>query len=418
MRILHISTRLILGGSQENTVLSCQGQADLGHEVHLAYGPIYGPEGSMLRRVRDFRTTDGRSIRTHEIKHLIRAIHPWHDALCYRELKALIADIRPDIVHTHSSKAGVIGRAAGWSVKRGSRQRSPAVIHTIHGPPFHDHLPAWKNRIYEISERFAARRCDRIVSVADAMTRRYVARGVFDDSFARSRCETIESGMEIGPYIDGSAAERRDALRAQLGLDPDDIVLGTVARLAELKGHDNLLDAAAGQMREDPRIKLLWVGDGYRRGRLESRIASLGLQGRVVLTGLVPPEDVPGYIAAMDALVHPSYREGLPRTVVQGMLGARPVVAYDCDGTPEVVIDGQTGRLVKTGDVRALADAIRWVVEHPERAREMGARGREACRERFSAERMVAKLDALYLRALAEDTGRAQTSHGSASRSA
>src|SRR5690606_37870599 len=116
LTILHISTRLILGGSQENTVLSCEGQAALGHEVHLAFGPIYGPEGSLLQRVRDFRTPDGRGIAEHEVPHLVREVRPRADAACLRELRELIERIRPDVVHTHSSKAGVLGRAAAWRV--------------------------------------------------------------------------------------------------------------------------------------------------------------------------------------------------------------------------------------------------------------------------------------------------------------
>src|SRR4051812_8329762 len=132
MRILHISTRLILGGSQENTVLSCEGQSRLGHEVHLAFGPIYGPEGSLLERAAAFNercrlgeenTRPGppcRPVVTHVVPHLVREINPIADARCYFELKRLIAELRPDVVHTHSSKAGILGRAAAWAVRGGS----------------------------------------------------------------------------------------------------------------------------------------------------------------------------------------------------------------------------------------------------------------------------------------------------------
>src|SRR6185369_7804796 len=128
MRILHISTRLILGGSQENTVLSCEGQARLGHEVHLAFGPIYGPEGSLLERVQKFRTEDGRGITTHVVPHLVREVRPVADRRCERELGDLISRLQPRIVHTHSSKAGILGRAAAWP-----RQR--------HWMPIHDPPP-------------------------------------------------------------------------------------------------------------------------------------------------------------------------------------------------------------------------------------------------------------------------------------
>jgi len=148
MRILHISTRLILGGSQENTVLSCEGQARLGHDVHLAFGPIYGPEGSLLERVRRFNSDHpdfswtapdrGPLIATHTVEHLVRDVRPWADLRCIRDLRRLIRRLDPDVVHTHSSKAGIVGRAAAWTESREhSRQGRPlAVIHTIHGPPF------------------------------------------------------------------------------------------------------------------------------------------------------------------------------------------------------------------------------------------------------------------------------------------
>src|SRR5689334_14444605 len=149
MRILHISTRLILGGSQENTVLSCEGQARLGHEVHLAFGPIYGPEGSLLDRITAFNTrcasgeettSDGaacRPIRIHTIPHLVREIRPRADWRCYYELRALIRELHPDIVHTHSSKAGILGRAAAWNECHQRSDRKGAlslgIVHTIHG---------------------------------------------------------------------------------------------------------------------------------------------------------------------------------------------------------------------------------------------------------------------------------------------
>src|SRR5439155_14115786 len=135
MRILHISTRLILGGSQENTVLSCEGQVKLGHQVHLAFGPIYGPEGSLLERVERFRPPDPRAIQTHIVPHLVRQISPWSDWRCGGELRTLIRAIRPDIVHTHSSKAGILGRWAAWRERsHPARSRTGAAGQPAAGP--------------------------------------------------------------------------------------------------------------------------------------------------------------------------------------------------------------------------------------------------------------------------------------------
>jgi glycosyltransferase involved in cell wall biosynthesis len=235
------------------------------------------------------------------------------------------------------------------------------------------------------------------VSVADAMTRQFLARGIGNPE----QYVTVYSGMEIEPFLEPAPGESRGEMRAKLGLAPGDFVIGTVARLAEHKGHDDLLDALHDDLKEHANWKLLWVGDGWWRARLMTRVRELGLERQVVTTGLVPQERVPGMMRAMDVLAHPSYREGLPRTVPQALLAGVCPVAYDVDGTGEACIDMQTGRLVPLGDRRKLREGIVWLAENPgERAR-MGERGGAMCRQRFSAERMVAELEAVYERALA-----------------
>jgi len=402
LRILHVSTRLILGGSQENTVLSCEGQARLGHEVHLAFGPIYGPEGSLLERVQRFRSADGREITTHVVPHLIRQIHPWADARCFGELKSLIRRIRPDIVHTHSSKAGILGRAAAWSVRASTKRadfdqsldalRAMGIVHTIHGPPFHKFQRKAVNTLYVASERWAARRCDVIVSVADAMTTQYRAEGIGSEG----QYTTVRSGMEVESFLRVSNDESRRASRAALGLAANDFVVGTVARLAELKGHDDLLDALAPELKARLDWKLLWVGDGWWRDRLTARIREMRLENKVVMTRLVSPERVPEMISAMDVLAHPSSREGLPRTVPQALLCGVVPVAYDVDGTGEVCRDGETGRLIGAGDLGSLRSAVVGLYDDAEERRRLAQRGQAECREMFSAERMVSRLEDVY----------------------
>ncbi len=421
MRILHISTRLILGGSQENTVLSCEGQARLGHDVHLAFGPIYGPEGSLLERVEKFRTRDGRGITTHVVPSMVRDIAPMKDWRCRRELRELIQRLSPHIVHTHSSKAGLLGRAAAWRVWRADPTSPIGVVHTIHGPPF---MPIeggaigrarirLKNLVYQQAERYAARRCHVIVSVADAMTRQFLARKIGRPA----QYVTVRSGMEVGPFLHPGPDETRDQMRASLGLSTDDVVIGTVARLAEHKGHDDLLDALGESLKSNPTWRLLWVGDGWWRERLVERARGLGLtvderdrptgaveatgpRGQLILTGLVPPTRVPALIRAMDILAHPSYREGLPRTVPQALLSAVCPVAYDVDGTGEVCRDMQTGRLVPLADRARLREAIVCLAENPGMRAELAHRGRRECEHAFAAETMVAELEKVYARAI------------------
>jgi glycosyltransferase involved in cell wall biosynthesis len=432
MRILHVSTRLILGGSQENTVLSCEGQARLGHEVHLAFGPIHGPEGSLLARVEAFgercragaeRTPVGGTcepIRTHVVPHMAREISPIADLRCRRELAGLIADLRPDIVHTHSSKAGILGRSAAWSVNRmvGANSRV-GIVHTVHGPPF---MPVEGSRgrrlrvrvtnlVYQIAERYAAGRCHVIVSVADAMTAQFMARGIgWSGQYV-----TIRSGMETERFLHAAPGESREEARLMLGLGASDFVVGTVARLAQHKGHDDLLDALGDDLKAHATWRLLWVGDGWWRERLVARARGMGLgvreldrpdgsrdgaASRVILTGLVEPDRVAAHVRAMDVLAHPSYREGMPRTIPQALLCGVCPVAYDVDGTREVCRDGVTGLLVAPGDRAGLRDAVRRLEGYPEERRAMADRGREECRVRFAAETMVAELERVYTRAL------------------
>jgi len=400
MRILHISTRLILGGSQEHVVLSCEGQTELGHDVHLAYGPIYGPEGSMLDRVLAWRASDGRTIETHEVADMVRELSPRRDRRCLKQLTALIDEVKPDIVHTHSSKAGILGRIAAW--KAGGRAGKFGVVHTVHGPPFHRYEKKWRNAVYIAAERVAAKRCHAIVSVADAMTEQFLGAGI-------GRAEqfvTVRSGMETQAYLEAISDEERARRRGALGLGADDLVIGTVSRISDLKGHGDVIEALEPLMREREAVKLLWVGDGWLREPMEKRLDELGLRGRVVITGMVAPGEVSGLVKLMDVLVHPSYREGLPRAVVQGMLGGAAVIAMDVDGTGEVCVDGETGLLIPPGDHVALRRAVELLLDDAALRAKLSVAGRERCRVEFASGRMVEETQRVYARVLEGLDGR------------
>jgi len=381
MRILHISTRLIVGGSQENTLLSCVGSANQGHQVALAYGPIYGPEGSLLPRAQ----ADGR-LACFEVPDLVRQVSPLRDLRCFRQLTQLIRDWKPDVVHTHSSKAGILGRAAAW------RLRVPAVVHTVHGLPFHRFQSRLVHRAYVLAERFAARRCHAIVSVADSMTQQSLAEGIGRPS----QYSTIRSGLDTAPFL--NAHLLRAAERDRLGIGANTTVIATLGRLAELKGHDDLITAVLPLLRARGRetLMLLWIGDGWWRKRLEQRLEYEGIRDRVIFTGLVPPDQVPALLAASDVVVHPSWREGLPRAVVQALLCARPVIAADIDGASEVCKAGETGWLVPVGDPLRLRAAIEQVTADPSHAARLAARGQSEVRSEFDGQAMVGRLLSLY----------------------
>jgi glycosyltransferase involved in cell wall biosynthesis len=409
MKILHIITRLIVGGAQENTLLTCEGLRRRGHDVTLLTGPSPGPEGTLMDRAR----AGGYQVLL--TPHLVRAPHPFHDPAAYLEIKRLCRELKPDIVHTHSSKAGILGRAAAWRVQQQNQKskiknrKSPLVVHTIHGLPFHPYQNAFARRLWIALERYAARRCDAIICVADAMTRQARAAGISPPPGIDPErfFTTIYSAMETEPFLNPTTM--REEVRAQLRIPltaPPRYVFGTIARLQPLKGHDDLLAHAAELFARVPDAHLLWIGDGIFRPRFERLLRERGWQDRVTLTGLVPPAEVPRLLPAMDALVHPSYREGLARALPQALLAGVPVISYDCDGAAEVCLDpathrdDSTGYLVKTGDAPALCHAmIRMASDRPA-AVAMGQRGRELCRTRFAADTMVNAIEALYLRLL------------------
>jgi len=373
---------MIVGGAQENTLLTTRGLIEHGHRVVLVTGPTIGPEGNLLER-------DGvpAGLEVITVPHLVRPIAPIADLRAVRALERLFRSRRFDVVHTHSSKAGVVGRIAAW------RAGVPCVVHTVHGQAFHRYAPWWQNQLYILAERFAARRCHRILAVAQAMVDQCVeARVAPPDKYS-----VVYSGMDLEPYF---RARPDSNLRRRLGIPPDVPVVGKIARLFELKGHEFLIEAAPAIVHRIPDVRFLLVGDGVLRPQIEEAVERLGLRERFVFAGLVSPSEIPRYTALMDVLVHLSLREGLPRTVVQALATGVPAVAFVLDGTPEVVHDGVTGILCRPRDAACVAKAVIDLLEHPDKARRMGEAGRELVRERFDWRRMVDLIEAEYRRVL------------------
>jgi glycosyltransferase involved in cell wall biosynthesis len=380
MRVTHVITRLIVGGAQENTIASVLGlRHKAGLDVDLIAGPTRGPEGSLEPAL-----ADSPAVLT-IVPELVRPLHPWKDVRAWQKLTELFRARQPQVVHTHSGKAGVLGRLAA------ARAGVPIIVHTIHGPSFGSFQGWFANALFRSAERYAARVTTHFVTVAEAMQRQYLAAGI-----GRPEQYTqIFSGFALEPYLDSTNDLQ---FRARLGLAPDDIVIGKIARLFKLKGHDDLLAVAPALVQKCPRIKFLLVGDGPWRGRLESRARSLGLEKHVVFTGLVAPSAVPPIVGTMDLLVHLSLREGLPRALPQALAAARPVVAYDADGANEVCLENETGFLVAPGDLPGLSERLLRLARDSALRQRLGCRGRQFVQERFGVQRMVDDLYQLYMR--------------------
>jgi len=384
MRVTHVITRLIVGGAQENTVASVLGlQQKTGWEINLISGPPGVAEGSLAGAF------DGRPGTLSILPELVRPLHPWKDWIALRRLTGIFRRSRPDLVHTHSGKAGILGRlaAAGAGV--------PIIVHTIHGPSFGAFQGRTPNALFRFAERRAARVTTHFVTVAEAMTSQYLRAGIGrPEQYTR-----IVSGFDLAPY---RAAANDPALRARWGLTPADIVVGKIARLFKLKGHDDLLLIAPALVRQDPRIRFLLVGDGPWRERIARRARALGVGGHFIFTGLVAPGEIPGLIGIMDLVVHLSRREGLPRALPQALAAARPVVAYDCDGAREVCRDNQTGFLLRPGDRAGLTARVLQLARDPGLRRELGQRGQDLVHQEFGVDKMIDELHALYLKLAGE----------------
>jgi glycosyltransferase involved in cell wall biosynthesis len=382
MRIVHVITRLIVGGAQENTLLSVAGLHHHFHDdVTLITGPAEGPEGDLFARATD------QGLKVELFPDLVRPIRPIVDLKAYRGLRAVFRRIQPEVVHTHSSKAGILGRAAAWD------EHVPAIVHTIHGMPFGPFETPLKNRMYIALERWAARRCHAIVSVCDAMTAQALAAGVGrPDQF-----QTVYSGMDADAFL--KPRRSREQVRSELGLADDEIAFATVARLFELKGHDDLIAVAREVLELNPKVKFVWIGDGILRDRLIADLERLGIRRSFILTGLVAPERIPELLGGVDVVIHPSLREGLARVLPQALLVGRPDISYDIDGAREVVLP-ETGILLKPRDLDGLRKAILRLATDPRLREAMGAEGRQRFADQFRHETMTSQLHSLYERLL------------------
>lgn len=378
MRVAHIITRLILGGAQENTLHNVDDQHHLfGDAVCLITGPGLGPEGSLEQRA----LSRGLDLRV--VPEMRRSLNPVRDLRAFRAIRRHLQEFRPDIVHTHSSKAGILGRLIAYHMG------IPAV-HTIHGASFHFGQSQLLFRAYRRSEKIAARWCRHFISVCDEMTRQYVAAGIAP----AEKFTTIYSGMDVDQFL--TPQRSRADMRSSLGIQEHHIVVGKVARLFNLKGHEYLIEAAPEIVRREPEVRFLLVGDGILREPFRQRIAELGLTDHFVFAGLVPPGQVSDYLHAMDVVVHTSVWEGLARVLPQAMIAGKPIVSFAVDGAPEVCIPDETGILVPPRSVSGLAAAVSELALNKELRQRLGTTGRQRFTDQFRHETMTAQIREVY----------------------
>jgi len=384
LRVLHIITRLIIGGAQENTLLTCEGLAAMPgqYDVTLLTGVDRGPEGNLIDRAE-------KSLEVIIVPELGREISPIADARALWKLYRLIRRGRYHIVHTHSSKAGVLGRIAA------KMAGTPLIVHTLHGLVFHEYQPWIVNRTWRLVKKICAPLTDHFLSVSSIIVRKAVEAGIDRPE----KFTTVYSGMELDWFLNSNADGA--AVRREFGIPEDAPVVGKIARLFPLKGHDELMDAAPEIVRRVPNVRFFLIGDGILYDHLRERARAAGILENFVFAGLTPRERIPEMLAAMDVVVHTSLREGIARVLPQALAMGIPCVSFDIDGAPEAVIDGKTGYLVRAHDYETLADRVSRLLGDPELRATMGANGRRHVDPTWRAETMVADTAKIY-RMLAE----------------
>jgi len=391
LKIVHIITRLILGGAQENTLITCKLLAQRGHDVTLITGPAIGPEGEL------FEQTKNQKYGVIVIPKMIRAICPLYDTITYYQIKKHLKRLRPDIIHTHSAKAGILGRFAGNALKGKWAENLPAVVHTIHGLAFHPHQSEWLNRFYIAVEKAAARRTDFFISVADAMTTQATAAGI---SRPEQFC-TAYSAIEEDDFLQPIPEQQKKDFRRKYGIAEDAIVLVTIARLFMLKGHEYIIESAKELSKRFDKAVWLFVGDGNLSNHFKKQATELGLAEKIKFTGLLPPSQIPLAIQSSNILVHCSLREGLARTLPQAMLCGKPAISFDVDGAREVVNE-TTGRLIEPKNVEQLTKACAELIEDKQLRIKLGRQGRDSVKEKFAPEKMVDTIEAVYKKLLGQ----------------
>ena len=376
--MLRVIARLNVGGpAQQAALLSGRRFHPERYESLLVHGRLAPGEESMAD------VADREGARSVYVDSLRQPVAFPHDALALRRLTAIVRAFRPHVVHTHTAKAGFLGRLAALS----ARPR-PVIVHTFHGHVLEGYFGPARTGLYRTLERGLARVTDRLIGVSEATIDDLVRL----DVAPRERFALVPLGLDLSPFAGVDARARTDA-RVELGVASEEILLSYVGRIVPIKRLDLLLQAVSRAIPREPRLRLAIVGDGERRPEVERLAESLGIAPRVSFLGY--RRDLPRIAAASDMAVLSSDNEGTPVALMEAGAAGVPAVATRVGGVPVVVGSG-CGALVPRGDATAFADALVVLAHDPDRLREMGGRARSHVLAHFSADRLIADVDALY----------------------
>jgi len=381
VRVVHIITKLELGGAQQNTLFTVSHLDPNRFEPYL----ITHEEGVLVPE-----TLSLTGVKTFFLRELVREINPVMDVRALFRIWSILRDLKkrdegPLIVHTHSSKAGIVGR---WAARLAA---ADIIIHSIHGFGFHDHQPAFARRLFIFLEKMTARVTDMFIAVSKAN----IAKGVDCGIFSPEKAVLIRSGIELEHFRNTKGKIQEN--KRKLNVDPAFPLVTMIGCLKPQKAPLDYVEVAHGvlQRRE---ANFILVGDGKLRKDVENKAEALGLGDRFKLLGW--RRDIPEILAATDVFVLTSLWEGLPRVLAEAMVVGVPIVATRVDGTPEAVVDGVNGFLAEPRDTRDIKEKVLYLMDNPEKAKELGEQGRTMVEE-FDIWKMVEKQEDLYQELLA-----------------
>jgi len=319
------------------------------------------------------------------IPSLVRRIDPARDLSTFFSLRRLVIREKPAIVHTHTSKAGILGRCAA------KLAGVPTIVHTPHGHVFYGHFGPLASRSFLLVEKLLAFITDRMIALTESEREDYITFAVSNPN----KIITIHSGVEVDHYM--NVEVNVEEKKKTLGLDPKVLVVGTVGWLLPIKGPMYLLRAMERVWLSHPEIQLVFVGKGDLENELRKKASQIGVNKRVKFLGW--RDDIPEIMHILDVFVLPSLNEGMGRVLIEAMAAGRPIIASNVGGIPDLVIQGENGLLVPAKDIKALAEGIEYLLENQSERIEMGEKGRKMATN-YGVNSMVEKIDRLYLELL------------------
>ena len=378
IKVLHAITRLNRGGSAENTLLSAIGLARKGYEVDVLFGQTEEPSMHLLKELEEAERAGVNFI---EEEDLVRNIHPFQDLVAFWEIYHFMRDKRYDIVHAHSSKAGLICRFAAKlaGVKR--------IIYTPHGHVFYGYFGKTLTRIIIFAESVAARLTDKIIGLTPAECDEWISFGVG----TKDKYTVVPSGIDFN-LIEKKELDERD-IREELSIPEGKILVGSVGRFVEVKGYEYFVEAAIDLIKKNNNVYFVLAGEGPLRGKYQEMISKAGAEEKFHIIGW--QENTNAVLKALDIFVLPSLNEGMGRVLVGAMYFGKPVVATHVGGVPSLVSE-EAGLLVEPASSEGIEGAIEKLLESPEKARQMARKGRDKVIAGYSVEKMVNDLDGLY----------------------